>query len=296
VTAGGEAGAVAESWTVLSLIRWSADYLAGKGVPQGRLDAEHLLGHALDTGRLQLYLQYDRPLVPDELAAFKELLLRRARREPLQHIVGRAAFRELYLHVDTRVLIPRPETEELVDVVLSWARVRTGLSALDVGTGSACIALSLAHEGPFERVVATDTSAEALAVARMNADALDAGARVELRRGSLFEPVAGETFDVVVSNPPYVAEGEAADLEPEVRDWEPACALFAGSGGLDVLLPLIEGAGRHLRPGGLLAVEVAPDQAVSVADRLREIGGYHEPEVRRDLAGRRRIVLAGRPD
>lgn len=284
-----------EPWTMLGLILWSASYLAEKGVEQGRLDAEHLLAHALGTTRLQLYLQFDRPMDAAELAAFKPLLLRRGKREPLQYVVGRAAFRELELAVDPRVLIPRPETEVLVDVVLEWARGKSDLDGLDVGTGSGCIGLSLLTEGPFRRVVAIDRSKEALAVAGANAAAAGVGERWDARAGDLWAPLAAsERFDVIVSNPPYVAQGEAPGLQPEVRDWEPAGALFAGERGLDVLDALVAGAGDRLRPGGLLAMEVGLGQAEGVAAGLRVVGGFAEPRIRRDLAGRPRIVLAER--
>ena len=286
-----------ETWTVLRMIRWSGQYLEEKGIRDGRRDAEHLLSETLGLARLDLYLQFDRPLTPEELAAYKPLLLRRAEREPLQHVLGHMAFRELELTVDRRALIPRPETEELVGAVLEWADGlgRSGLTALDVGTGTGAIALSLALEGPFERVVATDPSVEALELAARNREAADLEALVELRKGSFFDPVPpGEEFDVVVSNPPYVAETDESGLEPEVREWEPRQALFAGSEGLAVLLPLIEGAPRVLRTGGLLALEMAPGQAGAVAAAVRRTKTFDEPRVRMDLAGRERILLAAR--
>lgn len=295
--AGGITGTAPErTWTVLDLIRWSGEYLGEKGVPQGRLDAEHLLAHALGTRRMQLYLDHDRPLTSDELAAFKPLLLRRARREPLQHIVGRVGFRELELTVDARVLVPRPETEELVGVVLAHTARGEGLVALDVGTGSGCIALSLLHEGPYTRVVGTDISRDALDVARANAAATPRGGALELRQGSLFEPVAAERFDVVVANPPYVDPEDRPGLEAEVRDWEPAAALFAPERGLSLLHALVYGAPDHLVPGGLLALEVGAGQDGSVVEAVVELGAYHEPEVGKDLAGRRRFVTARRRD
>ena len=286
-----------EVWTVLRLMRWSGEYLEGKGVERGRLDAEHLLAHTLGVGRLQLYLQYDRPLERSELDRFRPLLRRRAEREPLQYILGRAAFRELDLSVDRRVLIPRPETEVLVDEVLAWvaSEGREGLSAVDVGTGCGAIALSLAVEGPFSRIVATDASEGALEVARANARALGLEGRLDLRSGALFAPLGtGEEFDVVVSNPPYIAEAEVPTLEPEVGVWEPRQALLGGPDGLAVLRALVAGAERHLRPGGLLALEVGAGQAALVVVEVEAQGGYDDVRVRRDLAGRERIVLACR--
>jgi release factor glutamine methyltransferase len=280
------------SWTVVEMLKWTADYLKEKGFHNARLNAELLLAGTLGLKRLDLYLQYDRPLRPEELAAFKARLLRRAKREPLQYIDGRAAFRDLLLCVDRRVLIPRPETEALVQAVLDWAKGRERLRALDVGTGSGAIALALATEGPFERVVATDVSADALEVARANHQGAAPGAPVELRLGDLYGPVAGERFDVVVSNPPYVALAERDTLDAEVREWEPGGALFAGADGLDAIRRLIAGAPDALNGGGVLAMEIGAAQAEAVRGLIRGSGAFTEPEVRRDLAGRERIVLA----
>lgn len=282
-------------WTVLQLVLWSADYLTGKGVEHGRLDAEHLLAHALGTTRLQLYLEFERPLKRDELAAYKPLLLRRARREPLQYVIGRAAFRDLDLAVDPRVLVPRPETEVLVERVLEWARGRKELEAVDVGTGSGCIALALLTEGPFRHVVATDASQDALEVAASNARTVGVGDRLELRPGVLWRPLApDEHFDLLVSNPPYVAYSESAELEPETRDWEPSGALFAGPRGQEMLEALADGAAERVRAGGMLALEVGLGQARAVAERIRQTGAFASPSVQLDLAGRPRIVTAVR--
>lgn len=281
-------------WTVLELIRWTTDYLAGKAIHDPRLNAEILLSGVLGLKRLDLYLQFDRPLQPPELDEFRSRLKRRARHEPLQYIAGYADFRELRLRVDRRVLIPRPETEVLVGEVLAWARGRSGATAVDVGTGSGAIALSLAAEGDFARLVALDLSADALDVARENAAATPKGATVELRQGSLFAPVAGERFDVVVSNPPYVGEREREGLDAEVREWEPATALFSGEDGLTLVAELVRRAPDHLTAGGLLALEIGAEQASAVTGLVRATGSFGEPRVRRDLAGRDRIVLAER--
>ena len=285
-----------EPWTTLRLILWSEEYLESKGVESARLDAEHLIAEALGKDRLELYLQFDRPLVDEELASFKPLLLRRGRREPLQYILGRTGFRELELKSDRRALIPRPETEVLVGEVLAWAAHRGGvLSAMDVGTGTGAIALSLATEGPFGRVVGTDTSKDALELARENAGAVGVDGELELRAGYLFEPLEpGERFDLVVSNPPYVAEGDAPDLAPEITEWEPSGALFAGPTGLDVIGALVMDAPDRLNEGGLLALEVGDGQADDVADLFRQRQAFDEPSIRRDLAGRPRIVMAAR--
>jgi release factor glutamine methyltransferase len=283
-----------KAWTVVEMIRWTAEYLGGKGVHNPRLNAELLLAGVLGLKRLDLYLQFDRPLSPEELTEFKDRLRRRARREPLQYIDGTAAFRDLVLRVDPRVLIPRPETERLVQEVLDWTRGRDNLTAVDVGTGSGAIALSLATEGPFVRVVAIDAQADALAAARENHALAAPDAPVEFRHGDLLAPVRGETFDVVVSNPPYVGDEEAASLDAEVRDWEPGTALFAGIGGLDVIRRLVPQAASVLRPGGLLAMEIGAAQGAAVRGIIEATNAFGAPRVRPDLAGRDRVVLAER--
>lgn len=279
-------------WTVVEMVRWTAEYLGGKGFHNARLNAELLLAGMLGLKRLDLYLQHDRPLSPEELAEFKARLRRRARREPLQYIDGTAAFRNLVLRVDARVLIPRPETERLVQEVLDWAAGREGLAALDVGTGSGAIALALATEGPFARVVATDVRDDTLAAARQNHAFAAPGTPVEFRAGDLFAPVHGDAFDVIVSNPPYIGDEERPSLDTEVVDWEPGTALFAGVGGLDVIRRLVAEAPGHLRPGGLLALEIGAAQGPAVSKLIEETGAFGEARVRPDMAGRDRFVLA----
>jgi release factor glutamine methyltransferase len=293
VTRAGEA--VVEQ--ALDLARKAATLLADRGFENPRLEAELLLAAVLSMKRLDLYLQHDRPVAADELDRFRTFVRRRLRHEPLQYIVGRAAFRTLELQVDGRVLIPRPETEVLVGAVLGWAASREDAgSALDVGTGSGAIALSLAAEGSFARVTASDDSLDALDVARGNATLAGLDARVDFRAGSLFDVVGdGEQFDVIVSNPPYIAEHERDALAPEVRDHEPARALFAGADGLRVIAELVTQAPQHLAPGGLLALEIGAGQADAVLASARRTGAYSGISVRPDLAGRPRVVMLERP-
>ncbi len=277
--------------TPLEVSRLAADRLAREGVADARLDAELLLSAVLGLRRLDLYLQHDRPLTEDEVARYREALRRRLRREPLQYIVGEVDFRELTLKVDARALIPRPETEVLVGEVL--ARAPEHATALDIGTGTGAIALSLLREGEFRRVVATDTSAQALELAAENARRLRLDERLDLRLGSLFEPLrSGERFDIVVSNPPYVPVSDRAALQPEVGQWEPAEALFAAGDGTALLDAIIKQAPFWLQSGGLLALEVGAGQAGVVAERIRVAGVYDAPRTARDLAGHERIVLA----
>jgi release factor glutamine methyltransferase len=280
-------------WTPLALIRWTTGYLAEKGLPEARLNAELLLADTLGLKRLDLYLQHDRPLQAEELARFKARLLRRARREPLQYIAGEAAFRELRLRVDRRVLIPRPETEVLVEYVLAWCRGRSGLSALDIGTGSGAIALSLATEGGcFDRIVATDVSADALVVACMNLHAAAPAVPVEFRQGAAFEPVVAERFEVIVSNPPYVAESDRSMLDPEVVEWEPEVALFSGAEGLTLIRQIVSAAPQHLSGGGLLALEIGAEQGEATRDLVLATAAFTRVDVKPDLSGRDRVVLA----
>ena len=279
---------------VLDVSRKAAGVLAERGFEQARLESELLLAGVLGLKRLDLYLQHDRPLTESELERYRSAVRRRLKREPVQYILGTAAFRSLELHVDARVLIPRPETEVLAGAVLEWSRrqARWG-TALDIGTGSGAIALSLAAEGEYERVVASDVSRDALDVARRNAAGVGTGDRVEFREGSLFDVVGeGERFDVIVSNPPYVAESERSGLAAEVVDHEPGTALFAGPDGLAVIGRLIAGAADRLRPGGLLALEMGAGQATAVLALLAASGRFVSPRVERDLAGRERIALA----
>jgi release factor glutamine methyltransferase len=286
-----------DSWTILRMILWSAEYLTDKGVETGRLDAEWLLSAALGVDRLQLYLQYDRPLSSEEREAFKPLLRRRASREPLQYIIGRTAFRQLELKTDPRVLIPRPETEVLVQEVLDWAAAERGSLGCvwDLGTGTGAVALSLALEGECARVVATDVSPGALSVAADNAERYDLSELVEFREGSLFEPLEeGERFDIIVSNPPYIAEREREGIQPEVRDWEPPEALFAGEDGLEVIRQLVAGAPEHLQAGGLLAFECGLGQTKNIATDLSATGAFAAVRIRPDLTGRARFVMAER--
>ena len=257
-----------------------------------RLDAELLLAGVLGLKRLDLYLQFDRPLQPEELDRMRERLRRRGAREPLQYIEGRAAFRDLDLVVDRCVLIPRPETEQLVEEVLRRLRPMERPEVLDIGTGSGAIALSLAAEGACARVVATDVSAEALAVAQRNLEQVAPPAPVELREGAGYAPVAGERFDAIVSNPPYVAPEEREGLEPEVVRWEPGGALFAGGKGLDIISELIDGAEAHLRPSGFLALEIGEGQGNAVREMAETAGIFETVRILPDLAGRDRMLIA----
>lgn len=279
----------------MEVVRASAEYLSDRDVDDARLNAEYLLAHVLQMDRLQLYLHFDRPLSERERAAYRPLLRRRGSREPLQYLLGSAPFRNLNLRVDPRVAIPRPETEYLIDVLGEVAGSdRVFDSALDVGTGSGAIAISLASEGRARSVTATELSADALDVARDNAAA--AGDPViDFRQGSLLEPVGDRSFDLVLSNPPYLTEAEWLSAAPEVRDWEPHGAMVAEDGGMAVIRELAFGLPRALRPGGWFGVEVGSAQGPAVSQLLRTVSGLDSTQVRKDLTGRPRYVFARRP-
>ncbi|MGQ0813662.1 MAG: peptide chain release factor N(5)-glutamine methyltransferase [Gemmatimonadota bacterium] len=276
----------------LPLAQKATQLLAERGIDNARLEAELLLAHVLGIKRLDLYLQFDRPLTETQLEEFRRLVRRRLKREPLQYITGRAQFRELELKVDRHVLIPRPETEVLVGVVLDYIDGRP-VRVLEVGVGSGAIALSIAKEARNASVVATDISGAAAEVAALNAR--DNGLVLDIRIGSLFDPLAAlERFDVIVSNPPYVADHERDSLQPEVKDWEPASALFAGDDGLGVFRALVSQSPSHMVAAGLLALEVGSSQAQQVAQLIDKTEKFEAVSVTRDLSGRDRIVSAVR--
>jgi release factor glutamine methyltransferase len=262
--------------------------LAAADVPQPRADAEVLLAHVVGVDRTALVVRARDPLDPAAAARFDALVARRAAREPTAYLTGVREFWSLPIQVDARVLVPRPETELVVATALRLApRARR---VLDVGTGSGAIALALANELPGAQVVATDRLAPALAVAASNRARL--APRVALVQTDLLAAFASAAFDLVVANPPYCPEGSV--VQAEVRDWEPATALYAGADGLDVLDALVGEAPRVLAAGGWLVVEVGAGQAETVAARVRASGRYDGCEVARDLAGIERVVAARR--
>ncbi len=293
---------VAVPASVGDALRAAVQRLRASGSRSPRLDAELLLARTLDCPRAELLREPGRTLDTGEAARFESLLTRREAREPVAYILGFRAFRTIDVAVTPAVLIPRADTETLVDVALE-ALAAIPLAgpgpegeplALDVGTGSGCVALALAAEDPFVRVVATDVDQEALAVARRNAARLGFQRRVEFILSDLFADVALRTFDLIVSNPPYIPAAEYEALEPNVRDYEPRLALFGGLDGLDVYRRLIPGAALLLRAGGTLALEVGAGQARDVAAIIRAAGAFEAPEARGDLAGIPRVVYARR--
>ena len=263
----------------------AAEYLTGKGVESPRLDAELLFSKALGLSRVQLYTEHDRPLTAAELTACRELVRRRGRREPLAYVLGEWGFRRLTLRVDRRALVPRPETEVVVERCLALLDGVEAPAVLDVGVGSGAIALAIADERPGARVTAVDASLDALALARENAAATGLADRVSLVEHDAKAGLPPGPYDLVVANPPYVAEREIEELPPEVRDWEPREALVERGHTSAVA----RGACSVLRPGGWLVLETHEHAARAVAAELESLG-YGDVAISRDLAGRERVV------
>ena len=273
------------------VLRLSSGYLSEHGSRTPRLDAELLVGHALGLPRIELYTNFDRPLDEPELAACRALLERRGRREPVAYILGRWGFHGLDLAVDGRVLVPRPETEVLVERCLALLEGVQAPRFADVGTGSGAIALAVKSARPDASVTATDVSADALAVARENATAL--GLEIELAETDLLAGVEGR-FAVIASNPPYIGEAEMAALEPEVAEYEPRLATVAGPAGTEVLERLAAAAPAALEAGGSLVVECGAGQAEAVRG-LMAAAGAGETTAEPDLAGIDRVVTGRWP-
>ena len=265
------------------VVRRATEYLAGKGVDTPRLDAEHLLGKALGLSRIELYMHLDRPLTDAERDAYRELIRRRGEREPLAYVLGEWDFRRLTLTVDRRALVPRPETEVVVERALELLDGKPEPDVLDVGTGTGAIALSIKDERPGARVTAMDLSSDALELAAENSRRT--GLDVRFVEEDLVNGFGVDAYDLVVSNPPYVSPEEFVSLQPEVRDWEPRLATLGTTQTRDVA--------RHalaaLRPGGYLVVEVADERADDAASMLEELG-YDAVRLSADLTGRERIA------
>jgi release factor glutamine methyltransferase len=276
-------------WTILKLLTWTTRYFEARGIDSARLEAELLLSHTLGLERIMLYARFDQPLEPEELTAFRATVKRRAKREPIAYITGSKGFWTLELKTDARALIPRPDTEALVEKALERLPEGEACRVVDVGTGTGAIALSLASERPEAEVLAVDVSEDALALARENAEANGLSGRVAFAQGDLLEGVAGE-FDVIVSNPPYVAETERGEMDADVLEWEPELALFAGEDGLAVISRLVPMAREKLKPGGSFLCEIGYRQGPEVVE-IFEANGFTEVGIAKDLGSRDRVVF-----
>jgi release factor glutamine methyltransferase len=284
-----------DTWTVLKILRWTTEFLKNKGVETARLDAEVLLADLLGLSRVDLYLNFDRPLIAEELAGYRERVKRRGAREPVAYIIGRKEFYSLELKVNKDVLIPRPETELLVDEALELVRERFpngDLALADVGTGSGAIAMALASELERAQVWATDIWETSLEVARENAERLGVSDRLVFLDGDLAAPLItlNQRFHLVLANLPYVPEAAFEDMAPDVRVFEPRRCLAGGTDGLDLIRRLVETAPDLLVPGGALILEIWPDHGKA----LKEFGaslGFSTVRIRKDMAGRDRVAV-----
>ncbi len=290
--------------TVVQALQGGTEILGRLGIDSARLDAEVLLGIVLGGGREQIYLNYETPLNIHDEELYRRLLLRRTRREPIAYITGHREFWSLDFYVTSEVLVPRPETELLVEATLGLIKetasqdksVEPGakFQVLDLGTGSGAIGVSLARERDDVEVWATDLSPSALEVARANANRHGVTERIHFDQGDIFEPIKDRRacFHGVVSNPPYVRRSEMEDLPRDVRDWEPKMALDGGADGLDFHRRIIEQGHLYLMDGGFIVLEIAPDMGEEVCHLFESVGQYSEGSIHPDLAGRNRLVSA----
>ncbi|NLS96476.1 MAG: peptide chain release factor N(5)-glutamine methyltransferase [Planctomycetaceae bacterium] len=285
-----------EVWTVGRLLSWTADYLKKHGSDSPRLDAEVLLAHSLGCERIELYTRFDEQPADEQRSAFRDFVRRRAEGMPVAYLVGHREFFSLSFRVTEDVLIPRPETEHLVVAAIDLARqVKGPASVCDVGTGSGIIAVCLAHQVPQCRVTAVDISPAAVEIARQNAAAHEVAQRIEFVQGDLLENLPTEpAFDLILSNPPYVADGETDQMAAETRRFEPRQALFAGPKGTEVIERLVPQASERLKPNGHLLLEISPMIHQPVRDILAGDERLDDVQTVKDLAGHERVVVARR--
>ena len=286
-------------WTIQKLLNWVTEYFTGKGVDAPRLSAELLLSHALGLKRIELYTQFDKPVAKPELDELHNLVKRAGGHEPVAYLIGRTEFYSLELNITNDCMIPRPETELLVQRAIEFLRTRPGTQFVcDLCTGSGCVAVAIAKNFPDARIIATDISSAALDVAAQNVEKHKLAERITLLQGDLFEPLVRpldvEQFDLIVCNPPYVSAAEYDALEKNVKDYEPRIALFAGDDGLDIYRRIIEKADQFLKPEAALMLEIGYAQGPAVRDLLEHTGAFGEIKVEKDFHDNDRIVTAKR--
>jgi release factor glutamine methyltransferase len=281
-------------WTIQKLIQWTTQHFGAKGIESSRLDAELLLAHTLNCKRLDLYLKFDQPVSTAELASFKNLVMRRTQREPVAYILGRQEFFSYSFDVSPGVLIPRPETEHLLEEALSWAKLKSDekISILDIGSGSGAIGVTLAIEDPRIHVTALDISEKASRQTSTNAKKFDVLDRVLAENKDFFQWESPHTFDAVVSNPPYVGKNTSDALSKEVRDFEPHVALFGGEKGDEILSQWIPKMVEALKPSGLFLCEIGYDQETRARALAEETGVLTNIEILKDYSGHPRILKA----
>ncbi|HUK41219.1 MAG TPA: peptide chain release factor N(5)-glutamine methyltransferase [Candidatus Acidoferrales bacterium] len=281
--------------TVRHALAEAAQFLTHAGIESARLDAEVLLGHALGMERAELYIRRDSALTCDDGKRFQELLARRAKSEPVAYITGHKEFWSLDLMVTPDVLIPRPETELLVELTLAQVAAdspKTPLKILDIGTGSGAVAIALAKELPTARIWAVDASAAALIIANSNARRHGVAERIRFLHGNLFDPITelGQSFDFIVSNPPYVLTKEITTLAREIHDWEPKIALDGGPDGLDYYRRIIAQTHEYLAPEGRVLLEIGAEIGAAIAELFARTGGFERTKIYQDYAGKDRVI------
>lgn len=275
---------------LLDTLKKATDFLGRKGLEKPRLEAEHLFAAGLGVKRLDLYLQFERLLDDSEVEKLRSMTVRRGNREPLQHITGKVSFRDLVLKSDKRALVPRPETEEIIDLVRPLFPADQAVRVLDLGTGSGAIALALAAEYPLWKIDALDKSAEALALARENAQLTQLEGRINFGQSDWFSAIT-DKYDLIISNPPYLTDGEVSTAEPEVKDFDPHSALIAPENGLADLKIILTQAPQFLREGGWVLCETGIDQHAALAEISKQ-SGYKDYEGVNDMSGRPRFWKA----
>ena len=286
----------ADTWTLQQLLTWCTDDFRKRGIPSPRLDAELLVGHALGIDRVRIYLDFERPLTPEERASIRALVERRRRREPVAYIIGERAFFGRMFTVGPGVLVPRPDSETLVERALELLPKEEAQAVLDVGTGSGCLGITLAAERPLAQVTLVDISEDALRVAQQNAERLGVSERVSTLHSDLFAAVTAPAggFDLIVSNPPYIPTGDLAGLMPDVIQHEPRLALDGGRDGLDCVRALVTGARQQLRAGGALLIEIGIGQADACVALLTE-SSFTDACAHKDLGRIPRVVEGRKP-
>lgn len=279
-----------DEWSIRRVVAWTAKDLAGRGIEASRLEAELLVSEALALDRVRLYMDLDRPLVADELIAIRALVKRRRQREPIAYILGRREFWGRSFEVGPAVLVPRPDTETLVERALEILAEDSEAQVLDLCTGSGAIGITLAAERSGIHVDLTDLSSDALAVAARNAELHGVAARARIIEGDLFAPVEDRRYALIVSNPPYIQEAELASLDADVREHEPHEALIAGPTGFEIHDRILAGAADHLEPGGALLIEVGAGQAEELERRARALPSVASTARHADLGKIERVV------
>jgi len=289
------APAAAESWTVRRILTWTTQHFSDRGCDTPRLDAEILLAHVLSCPRIQLYVQYDRPLSDEERARLRELVKRRAAKEPVAYLVGKREFFGLEFRVTPDVLIPRPDTETLVMALLDHLRDSTAAEIVELGVGSGAISVAAAVQQSGLSIHAVDISPAALKIARENAERHEVASRITFYEGDLLAPLSHDLrVDAVISNPPYVQTAELDRLDLDVKDHEPRLALDGGADGLEFARRIASDASDFLKPGGLLLMELGPDNIGNAQEYLTTLNKYQQIQILKDTAGHERVLSARR--